>query len=181
MFYATTEGQTRRIAERLVAVLHRHGLDSCAIDMAAHPHGIDWTRVRGALVGASLHVGRHQREAESFVRAHAASLSAIPSAFFSVSLAAASSNQEEVAEARRIAAAFPPAAGWTPLTIVSFAGCLAYTKYGFLKRLLMKRIARKEGAPTDTSRDYELTNWENVERLGAEMARRVHERAKAAA
>ena len=35
---------------------------------------------------------------------------------------------------------------------------------------MMKRIARKEGAPTDTSRDYELTDWTEVERLAREFA-----------
>jgi menaquinone-dependent protoporphyrinogen oxidase len=44
----------------------------------------------------------------------------------------------------------------------------------------MKRIARKEGAPTDTSRDYELTNWEEVDKLAREMARNIHARSEAA-
>jgi menaquinone-dependent protoporphyrinogen oxidase len=54
--------------------------------------------------------------------------------------------------------------------IVCFAGRLAYTKYGFLKRFLMKRIARKEGASTDTSRDHEFTKWSDVEQFAADMA-----------
>jgi menaquinone-dependent protoporphyrinogen oxidase len=34
----------------------------------------------------------------------------------------------------------------------------------------MKRIARKQGGPTDTSRDYEFTNWDDVARLAAQVA-----------
>ena len=34
----------------------------------------------------------------------------------------------------------------------------------------MKRIARKQGAPTDTTRDYEFTNWERIDRLAASFA-----------
>lgn len=176
VFYATTEGQTRRIAERLAAVLRDRGFDSRAIDMGRAEGPIDWRRVTAALVGASLHAGRHQREAAAFVDANAAHLNAIPTAFFSVSLSAASHDAEEVAAARRLAEAFPREHGWTPAAIVSLAGRLAYTQYGFFKRRLMKRIARKEGAPVDTSRDYELTNWENVERLGREIAERARRR-----
>src|SRR5262245_2009863 len=79
VFFATSEGQTRRIAERLAAVLHDHGFESRAIDMAGpDASAIDWTRVRGALVGASLHMGKHQKVADTFVRAHAAELNYVP-------------------------------------------------------------------------------------------------------
>jgi menaquinone-dependent protoporphyrinogen IX oxidase len=40
----------------------------------------------------------------------------------------------------------------------------------WLKRMLMRRIARKEGGPTDTSRDHELTNWTEVTALAIDIA-----------
>jgi menaquinone-dependent protoporphyrinogen oxidase len=178
VFFATSEGQTRRIAKRIASVLHDLGLESCAIDIAGPEAAeIDWTHVRGALVGASLHRGKHQKAAERFVRSHALDLTDVPSAFFSVSLSAASKNAREVEAAKDLAKAFPAGCGWTPVRIDSVAGRLAYREYGFFIRLVMKRIARKEGAPTDTSRDYELTNWEEVDKLARDMARRVHARA----
>jgi menaquinone-dependent protoporphyrinogen oxidase len=181
VFFATSEGQTRRIARRLASVLHDLGLDSCAIDVAGPVAAdIDWTQVRGAFVGASLHGGKHQRAARRFVRRHAADLNGIPSAFYSVSLSAASKNAQEVEAAERLARAFPAACGWTPERIASVAGRVAYREYGFFIRMVMKRIARKEGAPTDTSRDYELTNWQDVHKLARAMARMVHARAAVA-
>lgn len=166
MFYATTEGQTRRIAEHLAETLRRQGRDSCAIDLGSPcAQMIDWSRVRGAIVGASVHAQWHQKEAHAFVKEHVALLRRVPSAFFSVSLSEASPDPDEQEAARRLAAAFPALNEWTPDLVVSIAGRLAYTKYGFLKRLLMKRIARKEDGPTDTSRDYEFTNWEKVNTL----------------
>jgi menaquinone-dependent protoporphyrinogen oxidase len=131
-------------------------------------------------VGASLHMGRHQKAASRFVHEHAARLNAVPSAFFSVSLAAASKNPAEVGEAERIARAFPETHGWTPAFILSVAGRLAYREYNVLVRWLIKRIARKEGGPTDTSRDHELTNWDAVDRLAREMAVAIHARAAVA-
>jgi menaquinone-dependent protoporphyrinogen oxidase len=175
VFFATSEGQTRRIAKRIASVLHDLGLDSRAIDVTGpDSFTIDWSHVRGALVGASIHAGKHQKAAERFVRSHVADLARVPSAFFSVSLAAASKNAREVDAAANLAKAFPAACGWKPDRIESMAGRLAYLEYGFFIRWVMKRIAKKEGAPTDTSRDYELTNWEAVEKLAREMARRIH-------
>lgn len=178
VFYATTDGQTRRIAERLVRELRAHELTSDAIDVASPDAGsIDWSGVRGVIVGASLHMGRHQRRAYRFVGAHVADLNRLPSAFFSVSLSAASWNPEEKAEALRLAEAFPDHQGWTPAITVSVAGRLAYTRYGFFTKHLMKRIAVKGGAPADATRDYEFTNWEKVDRLACAVVGLVHERA----
>jgi menaquinone-dependent protoporphyrinogen IX oxidase len=36
--------------------------------------------------------------------------------------------------------------------------------------MLMRRIARKEGGPTDTRRDHELTNWTDVTALATDIA-----------
>ena len=182
VFYATTEGQTRRIAERLAEALHGHGFDSRAVDVATRQAAaVDWTHVSGALVGASLHVGGHQRAARRFVREHAGALNGVPSAFFSVSLSAASRNPAEVEEAARIAEWLPASQGWTPAIVASIAGRLAYLEYGFLKRLVIKKIARKEGASTDTSRDWEYTDWAQVDSLAADLAERIRAQAAAVA
>ena len=181
VLFASSEGQTALIAIRLAEVLHAHGLDSQAIDVStAEAEALDWSRVRGALVGASIHVGKHQKSASRFVHTHAADLNRVPSAFFSVSLAAASKNAGEVAEAERLARAFPADHGWKPLWILSVAGRLAYREYNMFIRFVIRQIAKKEGGPTDTSHDHELTNWEDVERLGREMATAIHARAVAA-
>jgi menaquinone-dependent protoporphyrinogen oxidase len=166
VFYATTEGQTRRIAERLVAIFRDNGFTSRAVNVASSDADyVDWAQVRAALVGASLHGRRHQRAAQMFVREHAGDLNAVPSAFFSVSLAAVSSMPGERAEASQIASKLPAREGWRPAKVVCVGGCLAYTHYGVLTRFVMKRIARRHNAPTDTSRDHEFTNWDDVARL----------------
>ena len=117
--------------------------------------------------------GSISKQRRAFVRSHAADLTRVPSAFVSVSLSAASKNAKEIEAAEKLARAFPVSCGWTPARIASVAGRLAYREYGFFIRWVMKRIAKKEGAPTDTSRDYELTNWEEVDELAREMASRI--------
>jgi menaquinone-dependent protoporphyrinogen oxidase len=182
VFYATTEGQTRRIAEHLVAIFRENGFTSRAFDVASSDADyVDWARVRATVVGASLHAHRHQRAAEAFVREHAGDLNAHPSAFFSVSLAAASPIPAERDAAAQIASTFPARVGWHPGEITCVAGRLAYTQYGLLTRLVMKQIARRRGSPTDTSRDYEVTNWADVARLGDAVVRMVAALARQAA
>jgi menaquinone-dependent protoporphyrinogen oxidase len=178
VFYATTEGQTRRIAERIADQIRKHGLDSRAVaiisEEASH---IDWSKVKGVALGASLHMQKHQAEALAFARLHHAPLSAIPSLFYSVSLSAGSKRADEVAAARRLAEKFGADTGWQPARIECLAGRLAYSKYNWLVRFIMRRIALKEGGSGDTSRDHEYTDWQRVEELADDLASAVRARA----
>ena len=63
--------------------------------------------------------------------------------------------------------------GWRPHRVELVAGALPYTRYNFLVRFVMRRIARKEGGDTDTSRDYEYTDWSAVERFALEFLQEV--------
>jgi menaquinone-dependent protoporphyrinogen oxidase len=103
-----------------------------------------------------------------FVKRHLAALEGIPAAFLSVSLSEAGAEDPGAPAARRAQAAsdaqmmigrFLRDTGWRPLQTRAIAGALLYSKYNFILRLLMKHIARKAGGDTDTSRDYEYTNW----------------------
>lgn len=48
---------------------------------------------------------------------------------------------------------------------MSFAGALQYREYNFPTRTLMRLLMRRGGHPTDTSRDYEYTDWVAVDRF----------------
>jgi flavodoxin len=101
VFYATSEGQTRRIAERIAADMRARGFGSRAIDVTtADAARVVWDNVRGVLLGASLHAGRHQAAAIEFAQAFRDRFNMYPSAFFSVSLSAASANRSRGHAAR---------------------------------------------------------------------------------
>jgi menaquinone-dependent protoporphyrinogen oxidase len=170
VFYATTEGQTRRIAEEIASTIRRRGFTSDAIEISASMPPIDWERIAGAVVGGSIHIGKHQKALTSFVARELARLNATPTAFFSVSLSAGSSHAAEVDAARKLADDFVKRAGWKPRRVVCFAGKLAYSQYGLITRQLMRLIAWREGGPTDTHRDYDLTDWAEVRRLALAFA-----------
>ncbi len=162
--YGTTEGQTAKIAQHIGDVGRRLGHDA-TVRQAADLEDEHLDEFAAVIVAGSLHEGRYQRAVRGFVERHKAFLAAHPSAFVSVSLAAASRDADERAEVRRIAADFAAASGWAPNRVESFAGALRYTQYSWLKRALMKRIAAKEGGDVDTSRDFEYTDWNEVTRF----------------
>ena len=170
VFCATTEGQTRRIAAEIAATLREQGFVSDVYCLSEAMPAVNWLEVRGVVVGASIHAGRHQRAAVDFVNREARHLSARPSAFFSVSLSAASRNPTEVDAARGLATRFARQTGWEPTRVLSVAGKLAYSQYGFFTRQIMRFIAWREGAPTDTSRDYEFTDWGMVRQFALDVA-----------
>jgi len=55
------------------------------------------------------------------------------------------------------------------------AGALLYTKYNFIVRFIMKRIARQAGAATDTSKDYEYTDWAALSRFIDEFVKELRQ------
>jgi menaquinone-dependent protoporphyrinogen oxidase len=171
VFYATTDGQTRRIAEHMAGVLREQGLRSEAIDVTTRAaDSVDWSGVQAVALAASVHAGHHQPAAEAFARRHLEELSIRPSLFVSVCLSIGSTIPDDVAAAHRIAAGLPERVGWQPMRVACVAGRLAYTQYGFLKRWMMRRIAAKSGGPTDTTRDYDLTDWQFVRQLALDLA-----------
>jgi menaquinone-dependent protoporphyrinogen oxidase len=62
---------------------------------------------------------------------------------------------------------------WHPTVAKPVAGALLFTHYNFLVRMIMKRIARKAGAATDTSRDYVYTDWLGLDRFASELATEI--------
>jgi len=170
--YGTTEGQTARITEYLAEVIRDHGHEAYAIDIkgSGAPEPDDYGAV---IVGASIHMGKHEDYVRDFVRKNRDALERLPSAFFSVSLAA----HDDTEEAEGYIEEFVQETGWRPGMVGLFGGALLYTQYGFIKRHVMKRIARHKGNPdTDTSRDYVYTDWESVKHFADEFLELVPSR-----
>lgn len=158
--YGTREGQTAKIAEYVADVIHGHGQDATAV--AIKELRDDDLDCDGVIVGASIHMGKHEDYVGDFVRRHRDTLERLPSALFSVSLAA----HGDTEEAESYVEEFEQETGWRPAMVALFGGALLYTQYGFVKRHVMKKIARDKGdLGTDTSRDYVYTEWDGVKRF----------------
>ncbi len=164
--YGQTEKIVRRIADWLISgsfavTLHRADALPAALDPAAFD---------AVLVGASVITGKHQPYVRRFVERHAARLNLMPSAFVSVSGSAGSPLPEKRADAQDYLETFLRETAWRPAITATFGGALAYTKYGWFMRWVIKRISKQSGAPTDTSRDHDLTDWNAVDQFAADLA-----------
>lgn len=167
--FGTGEGQTAKVAEQIGRHLDELGHTVEAIDIKQLPDGLNITGYDAVLVGASIHMGKHQKGIKSLIRDHREDLSVLPSGFFQVSLSAAIDDESHQAEAMGYIDELIEDTGWHPDRIAVFGGALRYSEYGFITRSLMKSIAKRETGDTDTSRDYEYTDWEEVRRFSEEF------------
>ena len=163
--YGSTQGQTHKIAEFVAERWHGQGHDVVVFDAARIAPVVDPLRYDATLVATSLHAGGYQRAVARFAKEHAAALSSGSSAFLSVSLSAAGNEASDRAGLARLDEEFFSRTGWRPAHVHHAAGALAYTRYNFLLRCLMKRIARRRGASTETSRDREFTDYGALSRF----------------
>lgn len=169
LLYGTSEGQTAAVAERMADVVEASGHDVVVLNAKHLPDDFTLADYDAAIVGASIHRGGHQKAIVRFVRDHVEQLNATPSAFFSLSLSAAG-DEEGRGAAEDLIGEFLDETGFEPDRTLSVAGALTYSEYGLLTKFVMKRIARKEGGDTDTSRDWEYTDWDSVEAFAAAFA-----------
>jgi menaquinone-dependent protoporphyrinogen oxidase len=160
VLYGSTDGHTAKIARWLGDTFRSRGHD-VAVVMAGSGDP-DPESYAAVVVAASLHGGRHQRAVERWVRSHAPTLARKPTAFVTVCLAILEKKPEVQRKVVSIVDRFCNRTGWRPTIAKTVAGALLWTKYGWLKRWIMKRIVEKAGGDVDTSRDYEYTNWSDL-------------------
>lgn len=165
VIYSTTEGQTEKIAHHIAEYLRTHGVDVAVMHAGEVPLDYTLENSDGVILGASIHVGHHQKEVHSYVEAHVEELNAMPSAFYSVSLIA----NDDMDQAEEFIEEFSDETGWKPDHSRAFRGALQYSKYNFIKRALMRSISEQHGGDTDTSKDYEYTDWGRVQNFAREF------------
>ncbi len=164
LVYGTTEGQTQKISRFVADRLAQLGHVTSVVNAIESASAADPSNFDAVIIAASLHAGRYQSAVIHYVKEHRAAIVARPNAFLSVSLAAAG-DEDDTEGLRKCVAGFTDETGWTPRRIHHVAGAFRYTAYDFLKRWAMKYIAYRKGCPTDTSRDYELTDWDDLRRF----------------
>lgn len=178
ILYATREGHTERIARRLEETLWKRGLPCNLVAVRHLADGFQLSDYQGAILAASVHAQKHEQEMIDFVKHYREELEKLPTVFLSVSLSEAGAEDPDAPPERREKAAadvqrmidqFLNETHWHPSKIRAVAGALLYTKYNFLVRFVMKRIASASGGGADTSRDYDYTDWAALDRMVDEL------------
>jgi menaquinone-dependent protoporphyrinogen oxidase len=174
VLYCSRYGQTRKIAEAMQVEFQRLGKVVDVMEAAVRPNRRDLGTYDAVVIGAPVYKSHFPRYLEGWLMKESETLNGIPSAFFSVCLGILERENAQAQEAeRRIVEDMFTRTGWKPNKWRIFAGALNYRKYNWLVRFVMKKIAKKAGGDTDTSRDYEYTDFDDVRRFAHEFSNSV--------
>lgn len=167
--YGSGEGQTAKVARFIEDVLTYRGHDVTLRNVT------DGTNVAPddfdvVLVGSPVHNRKHLPSVVEFVHQNRDALGARPNGFFQLSLAAtipfgwAEGGDEEFVNG------LVGETGWQPDRVGLFAGAVKYSQYTPVERVLFKTVSAITTGDTDTTQDYEYTDWDDVESFANEFA-----------
>jgi len=172
ILYATREGQTEKVAARIATHLKKAGVNVQLINAQDKTviEDIDLDAFDLLVFGASMHAGGLEQELVELINSHNEQIELKVRSFFLVLLSAATKDsklrREWLEDARRkmdeqIQVQFQ--------NVEMIAGALIYSKYSLPLKWIMKRIAKKAGEGTDISKDYEYTDWQQVEQYAKKL------------
>ena len=155
--FATTEGQTLKIAERISLQIRERGHEVNLYDTASMTDVPEVAAFDAMIVAASVHEEHHQDSAVNFAAAHLDQLICKPSAFVSVSLSAAMPNGQ--AEAQHYVDRFIAATGWSPAKALLLGGALRWSECDYFQRQVLKHILLKDDVNPGEDFNHEFTDW----------------------
>ena len=166
LYYATHDGHTRRIAERLAARLGESGIAAVPHDLVVAPTPADLQAASVVVLVAAVRYGRHLPQAERFLSAYRSLKMAPPLAFASVNLTARKPGKT-TAEGNAYLRKSIVRHRLSPALAVAFAGRLDYRRYRWLDRQIIRFIMLLTGGPTNPSTSIEFTSWLAVDEFAA--------------
>lgn len=166
--YATTDGHTGRICERVADVLGARG-HAATVKRIADCSADDVAASEAVLIGASIRYGKHQPLVAEFIARHQAALEARPNAFFSVNVVARKPGKD-VPEGNPYLQKFLKGIAWRPRRLAVFAGRIDYPSLGPLDRTMIRFIMWITKGPTDPTGTFEFTDWSRVQAFGEAFA-----------
>jgi len=161
---STQSGHTHKIAKFMADQLGRVDveLDIFNVELECAPSSSQLKAYDAVIVGSPVYLGDFSQRLLDWSWEHRNQLNTIPSGLFTVSLNAADSRPKARPVDDKVLRNFIDQTDFHPRFVASMAGALAYTQYGFFKKCVLQGISAAAGGPTDTSRDFDLTNWEEV-------------------
>ncbi len=170
LYYATRDGQSRRVAQRIAGYLGEHGHPVTATDLAEGPPAPDsLAGCRLVIVVTAVRYGRHLPEADRLLSAYGRCPSSPPLAVASVNLTARKPGKD-TAEGNAYLRKAIRRHRLRPVLATAIAGRLDYARYGWLDRQMIRFIMKLTGGPTDPASCVEFTAWDKVDAFAAAIA-----------
>jgi len=173
LYFATRDGQSRRIADYMARRLVESGLvatvqDSALAQIASMDLAENLAAASVVVLVAAVRYGRHLPEAERFLAIYRSLDAPPPLALASVNLTARKPLKTTVAGnayLRKLIARYRLA----PAVAAAFAGKLDYRRYRFVDRQIIRLIMLLTRGPTDPNTCIEYTSWREVDEFGARI------------
>lgn len=160
LIYSTHDGQTKKImdaiAKRLESQMQYEMMNLKDINYA------NINNYDAVCIGAPIRYGFFGMKLKEFVNVHSILLNQTRTAFFSVTLIARKP-EKRTPETNSYTRKFLNSISWKPTISETFAGALHYPEYNWLDRMMIQLIMRISGGETDTTKDIEYTDWEQVD------------------
>jgi menaquinone-dependent protoporphyrinogen oxidase len=168
LVYATTDGHTVRICERLRQVIAAAG-HAVAVVAVEDADTLDLQTFDVIVIGASIRYGRHGKAVTDFIRRNTPLLERKANAFFSVNIVARKPGRNRP-DNNPYLQKFLRQIAWKPQLLAVFAGKLDYPRYRFIDRTMIRFIMWMTRGPTDPTAVVEFTDWHEVEAFGRRIA-----------
>jgi menaquinone-dependent protoporphyrinogen oxidase len=167
ILYATVDGHTLKISERLAEILSRekHLVELHSIENFSK--GLQ--QYEKIIIATSIRYGKHHAGIKAFIDAHAPVLASKKGAFVSVSLVARKA-EKAAPHTNPYVVKFLKSIDWVPQLVGVFAGRLDYKRYSLSDRLLIQLIMLLTGGPLKSGNGLEFTDWQKVDAFGRQLA-----------
>jgi menaquinone-dependent protoporphyrinogen oxidase len=168
ILYSTTDGQTRKICERLKQVIEADRHRVSLVSLEDQP-AFDIAPFDKVVIGARIRYGKHSKQVYRFIDRNRWLLGSKPGALFSVNVVARKPGKdtpETNPYMRKLAARI----AWRPQLLGVFAGRIEYRRYSFWDRQIIRFIMWLTKGPTDPDTAVEFTRWDEVEAFGRRIS-----------
>ena len=162
IIYSTTDGQTIKICNKLVEESFKNNVKLCSLQNAAKEDLSNYNKI---IIGASIRYGKHNQNVLDFIKSKINILNNVKTAFFSVNVVARK-NEKSTPLTNPYVIKFIKQTNWQPTKIGVFAGKVDYPSYRLFDKYIIRFIMWLTKGPTDISKSYEFTNWDEVKKFG---------------
>ncbi len=172
IYFASHDGQTRKIVDRLGEHLGVRGVGTTITDLAASASPVIDTEADLVLLAAAIRYGFHLPAARRFLTRLRAAVPEERIAVLSVNLTARKTGRQ-TAEGNVYLRNWLKRTGLHPVFAAAVAGRLDYPAYRWFDRMMIQAIMTISGGPTDPTSVIEYTNWSEVEGLSQKLTNLV--------
>ena len=171
IIFSTVDNHTKKISDYISRFLDsKDDIDLVDLEVINKYNINDYNRI---IIGASIRYGKFRKSLYEFISKNKIHLDKKISCFFGVNLVARK-KEKNTPETNPYIIKFLKKTKWQPNLVGVFAGSLEYSKYKISDKFIIKFIMWITDGPTDTSKDYEFTNWEDVKNFSKKICEINH-------